>query len=603
MEPSFLLSYYRPWDENSRFVDSWGDYIRDKTMTEYGASLVGSQIKEASREQINAIRQASELQIAAIDSQTKEMKLIGDSHNLAIRQAAEDIGFNIAEVKEELSILNRRIDISREQLRLSLILQKNIAELLKIPNSEKERQQAITLGIQFFVNASKDPDLFDDALEEFLKAESMKKQDYFVLHRIGLIYLYAEKHLDPSLAIDYFTRAGKYAAAESSPDALRLTNILTNSINEEYTQSTSDPSKISLLAADSYEKAALAYYILGNDQQAVSFQEKALLYDNSAKNYFNLAKYLIRSGNTSLSINKLETAIDQNPKLIDGVFCDADLIVEPQIIHFVKRKNSEVDNALEEIVIKSFNNKKAKIKNILCYDKIASCVDNWNYIEKTNALSALSDKAYLDELDVLASTLEKRFKAGFISSDEYSLNIDLLSVGNKSLEERQESSQKVRLFLNNKRPKVGDRVNGGVIVNINSDGTSGLMCADQMIGPDVFSEKDIPEEIINSLTSDDGTNNSQILISIRSTAAIACKRCRIGGYDDWYLPSMIEINYIVMNAPEILPRKSETIWTSSSIEQSGTKGICYLDPYFQSWLMGDVSASGFILPVRKFRID
>jgi hypothetical protein len=104
------------------------------------------------------------------------------------------------------------MDVQIEQQKLSNLLLENIAELLRVPDSEKERQHSIELGIKFFVNASKDADLFADALEELLKAESLMKQDYFVLHRIGCIYLYVEKYINPEKALEYFLRAAKYAS-------------------------------------------------------------------------------------------------------------------------------------------------------------------------------------------------------------------------------------------------------------------------------------------------------------------------------------------------------------------------------------------------------
>ena len=87
---------------------------------------------------------------------------------------------------------------SRKELDDNLF--ENIAELLRVPDSEKERQRNIELGLKFFVNAQKDRDLFEDSLEELLEAEKLMKQDYFVLHRIGLIYLYSLNPVNPEKA-------------------------------------------------------------------------------------------------------------------------------------------------------------------------------------------------------------------------------------------------------------------------------------------------------------------------------------------------------------------------------------------------------------------
>jgi hypothetical protein len=141
----------------------------------------------------------------------------------------------MSDINRQLFFLNRNLDIQIEQHKLSNLLLHNIIELLRVPDSEKERQHSIELVIKFFVNASKDPDLYTDSLDELLKAESLMKQDYFVLNRIGCIYLYIEKFIDLEKALDYFLRAAKYASVESAPQASVLANILgDNSIRIDF---------------------------------------------------------------------------------------------------------------------------------------------------------------------------------------------------------------------------------------------------------------------------------------------------------------------------------------------------------------------------------
>ena len=349
----FSLSYWRPWDENSSLVNSWGDYLRDTSLVAYGAGIIGKQIEEASRKQTGELQRIG-YQLEEVGYSVKD-----------IQQAARMLNIQVAEVQLELSELNRRAGIALEQRRLGLMLQNNIVELLKIPDSEKERQQAITWGMQFFVNAAKDPDLFDDALEEFLKAEQLKKQDYFVLHRIGCIYLYAEKHLDPQRAADYFVRAGKYAAVESSPEALRIANILTNSVNEKAAEELSDPEKIRRLAADSYEKAAFAYYVVGDDASAITYQQKALSCDDSAGNHFSLAKYLFRAGQTAQAMEALIKAINRDPAMMAAVFCDADVASVPEAVRYVRQIDSASCNWREEVLLDSLQSGKRSDLKIL----------------------------------------------------------------------------------------------------------------------------------------------------------------------------------------------------------------------------------------------
>ena len=214
--PSFVFGYWRPWKENSNAIDSYLDYAKDVSLAKYGADIVGKYINQASKEQVNAINQLGQS--------------IGRGINVLSNQ--------MSDINDTLGFLNRNMDIQIEQQKLSNLLLQNIAELLRVPDSEKERQHSIELGIKFFVNAKKDSDLYSDALEELLKAESLMKQDYFVLHRIGCIYLYVEKYINPEKAIDYFHRAAKYASVESDPSAVRLINAL-NGYHETLNESKS----------------------------------------------------------------------------------------------------------------------------------------------------------------------------------------------------------------------------------------------------------------------------------------------------------------------------------------------------------------------------
>ena len=183
-KPSFVFGYWRPWNANADFIDSYLDYSKDTSLVKYGADTIGMFINQASKEQVKAINQLGQA--------------IGRGMNVLSNQ--------MSDINKTLVFLNRNMDIQVEQQKLSNLLLQNIAELLRVPDSEKERQHSIELGIKFFVNASKDEDLYSDALDELLKAESLMKQDYFVLHRIGCIYLYVNKYTLPYKHINANTK-------------------------------------------------------------------------------------------------------------------------------------------------------------------------------------------------------------------------------------------------------------------------------------------------------------------------------------------------------------------------------------------------------------
>ncbi len=327
--PSFVMGYWRPWKENSNGFDSYLDYSKDLGLANYTASAVGTYIQEASSQQVNAINDL------AFD----------------IGYGLDILSSQMEDVSGQLRFLNRNMDIQIEQQKLSNLLLQNIAELLRVPDSEKERQLSIEMGVKFLVNASKDPDLYDDALEEFQKAEELRKQDYFVLHRLGTIYLYTEKHMNPEKALEYFLLAGKYASVESDPKAMRLANVMTKSFDT--VNSIDSTESIQHLAADSYEKAAFASYVLGRFDDAENHQKKALKLNPSPQNRFILAKYSVRNGNTDEAVKYLDTSIDEKPELLLAVFKELDLVNEKSVLDLVKSKdellNQEIDKTIQSI--------------------------------------------------------------------------------------------------------------------------------------------------------------------------------------------------------------------------------------------------------------
>ena len=348
--PNFVFGYWRPWKENSNLFDSYLNYARDTSLVKYGADTIGKYINYASKEQSQVINQASKEQVRAIEQANQKQVQ-------AIYKLGEEIGRGInilsnqmSDINEELFFINRNMDIQIEQQKLSNLLLQNIAELLRVPDSEKERQHCIELGIKFFVNGSKDADLYVDALEELLKAETLMKQDYFVLHRIGCIYLYVEKYINPEKALEYFLRAAKYATVESDSKAARLASVLTNNFNTVNSDLNNSEKQIGLLAADSYEKAAFAAYVLGRFSDAVNYQSKSLKLDSNTKNRFILSKYQVRNGDINEGVKNLSRCIDNEPVFAIASFKEIDLINEPEVLALISNKNQEIDNAIRKLL-------------------------------------------------------------------------------------------------------------------------------------------------------------------------------------------------------------------------------------------------------------
>lgn len=411
--PSFAFNYWRPWKEGSSVIDSYLDYRKDISLVKYGADTVGKYIQTASKEQVNAINKVGNyigrglniLSFLTIENTNQTVN--------AINNLGSQIENIFSKTNDSLTFINRKIDIQIEQQKISNLLLQNISELLRVPDSEKERQHSIELGLKFFVNAQKDSDLFVDALEELLKAETLMKQDYFVLHRIGCIYLYADKFINPERALEYFKKAAKYSSVESDPSALRLVNVLTSNSNSPNSEINNSIDKLQILTADSYEKAAFSAYILGDYNEAVLNQNKAFKYNPEPKNQFLLAKYQFRNGSISEAAENLDQAISLNHHFFDAVvqLADLDIAGEPASILVLENKINEVQSKLDALIILSKKLKSEKVDQMIVeYGRLVTYASKRNklfLIENELSKIEKEKEKLFSSIDLLINRLEK----------------------------------------------------------------------------------------------------------------------------------------------------------------------------------------------------
>jgi tetratricopeptide (TPR) repeat protein len=543
-KPSFVFGYWRPWKENSNLFDSYLDYAKDVSLVKYGADTVGKYINQASQEQVQAINQLGQA--------------IGRGMNVLSNQ--------MSDINKSLIFLNRNIDIQIEQQKLGNLLLQNIAELLRVPDSEKERQHCIELGIKFFVNASKDEDLFSDALEQLLKAESLMKQDYFVLHRIGCIYLYVEKYINPEKALDYFNRASKYALVESDSKAARLANVLTNNFKTVNSDLNNSGKTIGLLAADSFEKAAFAAYVLGRFSDAVIYQSKALKFNDNTKNRFLLAKYQVRSGETTDGVNNLDKCVDDDPVYSVATFKEIDLINEPEVLHLLKGKNLAINEKID-ILIKKLKNLESTeavsiVKELIDLKEKSYEIKVSKYIFFETRTTEINNKIEITELEI-NSYIEVVNTTTFLTlsvTETYAIIDDLKSAKSLPLEKIKEVIQKVKEKVEADKLKIGSYYHGGIVFYIDNTGKHGLVCADKDFGETLWGGRGRIGANKNEIGNDAAKFNTKLILDEASwsiskgffntskkpvsTAARICIESEYNGFNDWYLPTLKELQLI-----------------------------------------------------------
>lgn len=213
-----------------------------------------------------------------------------------------------------------RLSLIADQQQIANMLLKNIAVLLRVPDSEKQRLHFIEQGLRYYTSASRDPDLYADALDCLQKAEALKKQDYQVLYRLGLIHLQAgdPRFLDFSKAEQYFRRAAKYSLVDLDPHTIERSND----------GSDAGGPNVEVLAhricTDSLRLAAMSCYLQEKFDEAVSLADEAskprLLSSGLAWSPGCLeAKYL--RAKSLFALNQARNL----PEILEGIFLAAPL--------------------------------------------------------------------------------------------------------------------------------------------------------------------------------------------------------------------------------------------------------------------------------------
>ncbi|MBC8147577.1 MAG: DUF1566 domain-containing protein, partial [Bacteroidetes bacterium] len=539
------------------------DYSKDVSLTKYGADTVGKYINQASKQQVQAINQLGQA--------------IGRGMNVLSNQ--------MSDVNQTLGFLNRNMDIQIEQQKLSNLLLQNIAELLRVPDSEKERQHSIELGTKFFVNAKKDSDLYADSLEELLKAESLMKQDYFVLHRIGCIYLYVEKHMNPEKAFEYFVRAAKYASVESDPGAVRLANALTNNFNTANSNLNNSEEQIGLLAADSYEKAAFAAYVLGRFEDAVNYQTKALKFDKDPQNRFLLSKYQVRNSNIQEAIVNLSECIDQLPTLAIAAFKEIDLINEPEVIKLITEKNDAIDNKIKQLTLKWKTVESTKANEViyelteLSQKSYEIKIADFNKYEKEGNTINTGITELEANIDAYINEIKKTTYCTFDADKIQKIIKELQLAKDLPLEKMQAAFHKVKKYTDADILRIGSHYGGGIVIWLDNSGKHGLVCADKDFGEAIWGGTGLIGADGNGIANGSGMANTKKIVELASwyidkgwfnttktpapTAARLCLESNYNGYNDWYLPTLAELNLIYLNKDKIGGFADSGYWSST----------------------------------------
>ena len=247
--------------------------------------------------------------------------------------------------------INAKLLLMIEEQRLGNVLLDNIAQLLRIPDVQKERQYLLENGIKFLKNAVYDNDLFEHALDNLLKAKSIESTDYFTLHRIGQIYLFSPDHIDFKLAEKHFRQAYKFAIVETRENAVQTKNYLDSNLDDrkDLKKQVGQIPGILHQAVECLIYASIASYLQGNFAQAVLDMEQVdELTPNRGEIQFLLAKYLAAAGEKHQILVHIVNAIYENTSYAIKVATDCDLAHLPETRNALQKiRDSQHEQAKE----------------------------------------------------------------------------------------------------------------------------------------------------------------------------------------------------------------------------------------------------------------
>lgn len=343
---ALLRTYYNPHPEGSpKAREHWINYQNHTALAQYHADAVGGFLERNHQDKVanfqRACREINGTFSSGLHEVTLKLKGLGSEQHRTNELLSfangnlQLVARNSQRVIDELDSINQRLELIQTQAKITNDLLARIGDLLRIPESQKQRQHHIEMGLKFLHGASRDTDLLSDALREFRAAAKLLETDHFTLYHIGLLHLYAPTLIDLEEAAQNLRKAVKYASIELglSNDHLETvpSGILTTRL---CTQPPASHGKLRHFTAECYRHLAAAEYALANKGRARAAMTKAYgtLSDqgHSSNDGYRLllAKYLASDGEVDAALGVLKDITLLGSISVRDVANDLDLAAE-----------------------------------------------------------------------------------------------------------------------------------------------------------------------------------------------------------------------------------------------------------------------------------
>lgn len=275
---------------------------------------------------------------------------IDNLHNdfYEVSSKLEDIEQNLIDLSQ---IIDYKLTTIIEQNKITNFLLNHITYLLKLPDSEKEKNRNIEVGLKHFKNANYEKSLYKDSLVFFEKAKKIDHTDFITLYYIGMIHLYGDECINLSDALKYFIQAGKYSEVESNEYASKLIMLLKYSTDKEINENISSSEYLKKFAAESYYQASIASFALSDFLSSKSYAKKAIdLNSNFQIAHILYCRAMIKDNDAYSAIKYLSKYLLRNPIVYEIISSDPVFYENNDVAYFIKKIKEDIRDKVLSII-------------------------------------------------------------------------------------------------------------------------------------------------------------------------------------------------------------------------------------------------------------
>lgn len=222
--------------------------------------------------------------------------------NNSILELSSKVDMRMRAVSEQMELVNTGLD--------------KLAEIMMIPEFEKERLHYYSEGLKYLKQSFTNIKRYVDALEYFQKAANLNKRDFLVQHEIGKIHLYNSESLDIEKAINALKLSFEYAKDEAP-----------------------------MVGSEVAQHLAFANYLNGDLEGAIKYAEESVALDNTRlEALYICGEAHIVLGNINTGIGILKTLINLDASYIDLIEENKNICEVNEVVVLIESVKKQIES-------------------------------------------------------------------------------------------------------------------------------------------------------------------------------------------------------------------------------------------------------------------